>query len=240
MIDDIKRPFSELLHQLWSQLRFDLSQLLTPPSNNTLISDFRSHYSLSLEGQNNPAIYPAELILQQFEEKKTPRILSIAGGYHSDLNRIQKWLTNGPSFTLFDHDHDALTRSKALLSDIRSSCEFIQGNILRIDREFRDSKPYDLVILGGLFDYIKDTTMSDILTFIWSKLIKDGGVIFFTNSLQKKTPGPFTEQMDDWAAIERNDEALMELCVSAGIPEQAINIAQDGSNRTIIVDSQQI
>lgn len=236
MIEDIKRQFSEI----WLQLRHDLSQQFQPSSNDNLISDFRSHYSLSLDGKNNPAIYPAELILQQYQEKKTPRILSIAGGYHSDLNRIQKWLTNGPSFTLFDHDHDALTRSKALLSDIRNNCEFIQGNILRIDREFRDSKPYDLVILGGLFDYIKDTTMSEILTFIWSKLIKDGGVIFFTNSLQEKTLQPYTDQDDDWPAIERNDESLMQLCVAAGIPEQAINIAQDETNRTIIVDSQLI
>lgn len=190
--------------------------------------------------QKKPANYPivaAELILQKYQEKKSPRILSIAGGNHRDLNKIQKWLKHGPTFTLYDHDHGALAHSKKILSEIRNRCEFIQGNILRIDREFQNTKPYDLVIMGELFDYIKDSTMSKILTFIWSELINEGGIIFFKNSLQDNSRQALTDYDGDWPAIVRNDEELIQLCTSAGIPADAVNIATDGCSRTIMVES---
>jgi ubiquinone/menaquinone biosynthesis C-methylase UbiE len=193
--------------------------------------------SPAAQQHRNKVMRQAELILKKNHELENARFLSIACGSSPDLEYVQTYLKGNPSFTLYDYDKDALDYSKNRLAGIKDYCNFRQGNVLRINRDLRDADLFDLVITGGLFDYLNDKVVIKVLNYIWYNLLSKNGMVFFTNMSPDNPDRIWIEYLADWFLITRDEKKIINLCVSTGIPESSISISRDITNCTIMVEA---
>ena len=142
--------------------------------------------------------------------RRRARILVLACGSSPDLR------TAGLSaedlvqvdITLTDADPDALEFSRVQLGDLAGQCEFVAVDALRALR--RASGPFDLILAGGLFDYLADRLCRRIIGLAVDRLAA-GGEFFFTNIAAGNPYRTWIEYFGDWRLIERSEADLREL-----------------------------
>ena len=97
------------------------------------------------------------------------RILSLGCGGCADLRLVEEAITPySPDIVLLDVDEDALDFAQRSLNGLGKNCTFLHGNVVRMLRNIL-SEPYDLVLAGGLFDYLPDRAITFILEAVWEK-----------------------------------------------------------------------
>jgi extracellular factor (EF) 3-hydroxypalmitic acid methyl ester biosynthesis protein len=64
---------------------------------------------------------------------------------------------------------------------VTRSCAFIPGNVLRAIPALAAQGPYDLVLAGGLFDYLPDRVARFVIGKAMTRLCKPGGLFYFSN-----------------------------------------------------------
>ena len=72
------------------------------------------------------------------------------------------------------------TRARSF-EPIADRCHFVRGFVPRVLRRVRDLGPFDLILAGGLFDYLTDRFITRTLAEAWDTLLAPGGRIVFTN-----------------------------------------------------------
>lgn len=179
----------------------------------------------------------AELIHSVSIEKQTPRILIVACGSSPDLAHVQSYLNGAADVTLYDYDADALEFSRQRLTALGDSCRYVRGNVFRIDRDLGDAGRFDLIITGGLFDYLKDAVVIRLLRYLWSQLLAEGGRLFFTNMSPDNPDRVWIEYLADWRLIMRDENDMTALCNAAGIPGSALQLYREQTNATILAEA---
>ena len=92
------------------------------------------------------------------------RILALACGGCPDVRNVLSLLRRSAAeLHLNDADPDALAFAATQLAPIVDRCTFLPGNALKIARRLRISVPFDLILAGGLFDYLPDRHASYLL-----------------------------------------------------------------------------
>ena len=110
----------------------------------------------------------ARAILSTLVEKPDARIASIGCGGCRDLSLIQGYIpsTDG-TFVLVDADADALAFARARLDRLAADrCDFVHGRVPRVLASVAAKGPFELVVAGGLFDYLPDRCVADTLAFL--------------------------------------------------------------------------
>src|SRR6185503_14726420 len=133
----------------------------------------------------------------------------------------QHWVRADAHFTLLDSDAEALRCSRDRLAPIASRCRFVEGNVLRLRQLLAGDGPFDLILVGGLFDYLRERTIARILTLLWSEFLAEGGKLFFTNISPDNPDRLLIEYLADWVLVARDEQSLLRLCHDAGIDEQS-------------------
>jgi O-methyltransferase involved in polyketide biosynthesis len=87
----------------------------------------------------------------------------------------------------------------------------------RVLRRVREHGPFDLILAGGLFDYLSDKMIARTLSDAWSMLAPEGRIVF-TNIATGNPFRVWIEYMGDWKLIERSEEDVASLCRLAGVP----------------------
>ncbi len=192
--------------------------------------------SSAVQQHRNKIFCQAELIMRTTQKMNSPAILSVACGGSPDLFHIQDFLNGAPIFTLYDNDEEALEYSRSRLSALRENCNFIRGNVLRIARNLRDVGAFDLVIMGGVFDYLRDGMIINILRTLWENLLNVRGTLFFSNMSHDNPSRILTEYLADWFLIMRDEEEIMRLCASAGIPESSVSFSREMTRCAIMAE----
>jgi hypothetical protein len=169
-----------------------------------------------------------------------PRILMLAAGGSPDLRQAESGLVQQPfEATLLDQDADALAFSASHLPAIRDRLSFVRANVIRgLPRAARRG-PFDLVVAGGLFDYLPDRVAIGVLRQSRNRLLRPGGQLLFTNISSGNAYQPWIEYMADWFLIHRSAADVRSLCTAAGFPDSAIAIDVDRTGLTLIVKCQQ-
>src|SRR6185369_14241656 len=114
------------------------------------------------------------------EHPGTARVFSVACGSCPDLRRIAAHL---PSLVgelwLNDSDNDALMFSARALAGVRPWMHLRPGNALKVVRRTAQlGRHFDLVLAGGLFDYLPDKQAIYLIEHAYA-LLKEGGTFFF-------------------------------------------------------------
>jgi extracellular factor (EF) 3-hydroxypalmitic acid methyl ester biosynthesis protein len=176
----------------------------------------------------------AALISEVLRNKTAPKVLSIGCGTSEDVQRNLPLLTDTRTvITLVDVDKDALSHSLHALEPVREKIQLIHGNIYKIIRTLKSK--YDLVIIGGVFDYLNDKVIVKILSSLKENL-NPSGTLFFTN-IKKHNPYRIDmEYLMDWPLIERSKEGILQLIDQSGCGSMDLAISTDKTNLTYLVE----
>lgn len=182
-------------------------------------------------------------ILEQVRRNDRSRILLAGCGGARDLRlacRCGK--LQGTHIALNDIDPDALRFALREIGDqTGASLESIEGNILRLAIGDRlGGNPFDLVLFGGVFDYLPSKAIHRLLARIYANHLRPGGRLVFTNIRKGNPYRIWIEYCADWTLIERTESECADLCREAGIPSQHIQVSRDQTGLTWIVECTKI
>jgi len=206
------------------------------------IQDICETYSLTrsiAQQHRNKVQHQAARIMRTLLDKPgTARVFSIACGSCPDFRRIAAHL---PSLLgelwLNDSDSDALTFSARALQHVHGRVHLRPGNAIKVVRKSAmNGLKFDLVLAGGLFDYLPDEHATYLIKHAWS-LLEPGGVFFFTNIARGNPYRPLIEYFGDWFLIERSEDDVLRLCHAAGISRDVVSITREESGLTLMIEA---
>lgn len=187
----------------------------------------------------NKVHHQATQVLRTLLDKpRTARIFSIACGSCADLRSIVPHL---PALVdelwLNDADVAALEYSARELASVRERSHFRPGNALRVTRRMAQTlgARFDLVMAGGLFDYLPEKQATYLIEQAYA-LLNTGGRFFFTNIATGNPYRPLIEYFSEWFLIERSEEDIVRMCAEAGISEREVNIRRDETGLALLVE----
>jgi extracellular factor (EF) 3-hydroxypalmitic acid methyl ester biosynthesis protein len=88
-------------------------------------------------------------------------------------------------------------------------------------RRVRAHGPFDLILAGGLFDYLPDRLAVRTIAESW-RLLAPGGRMVFTNIAVGNPFRVWIEYMGDWTLIERTESDIERLCLAADVAAPAM------------------
>jgi SAM-dependent methyltransferase len=178
----------------------------------------------------------ARAILSAIVARPQARIASIGCGGCRDLSLIQDYISdNAGRFTLVDADPEALAFARQRLPRIAGRCELIAGSVPRILSRVRMTGPCDLVVAGGLFDYLPDRWAVATLQAV-RRMMAPGGRLLFSNIATGNPFRPWIEYLADWTLIERDEHALERLLSLADFSMASFRVFRDSTGLALMID----
>ena len=167
--------------------------------------------------------------------QRAARVLSIGCGGARDLRMIADRLRESDAeFVLCDADAGALELARAELGPLRERCTFVHGKVPRVVTRLKALGRFDLVVAGGLFDYLPERWVELMVGEVWRHLLNPGGMLFFTNIAAHNPYRFWMEYLADWSLIERTEGDIIRLCRNAGVAGGAVSVTREGTNLTLI------
>jgi SAM-dependent methyltransferase len=185
----------------------------------------------------NKVALQARAILSTVMATPDARIASIGCGGCRDLAQIQGYVAPGRgTFVLIDADADALAFARERLDRLDGRCRFVQGRVPRVLGQLRGEEGFDLVVAGGLFDYLPHRWAVATLTAVRDRL-RPGGRVFLSNIAAGNPFRPWIEYLADWWLIERQESDLLRLLDEAGFDAGGARIARDTTGLALLVEA---
>lgn len=162
------------------------------------------------------------------------RILSVGCGAGADFNIAPHRFT-GSEIVLLDLDQDALRLAQHRL---HRYCEVhtICGDVRRGIRKAQDDGPFDIVVCGGLFDYLDDRTIVFLLKELRERAVKAGGSVLFTNIAAENPFRVWMEAIANWRLIHRSEADISRIVDAAGFELPNMRIRRDGTGLAHLVE----
>jgi hypothetical protein len=162
------------------------------------------------------------------------RILSVGcdGGAHFN---IAPHRFTGSEVVLLDLDQEALRLAQDRLQrycDVHTIC----GDVRRGIRRAQDEGPFDIVVCGGLFDYLDDRTIGFLLREMRERSVKLGGSIIFTNIAEENPFRVWMEAIADWRLVHRSEADIQRIVAEAGFDPLDLRIRRDGTGLTHLIE----
>lgn len=205
------------------------------PTLEETCESYSLNFPIAQQHRNKVQHQSRRLLATMMRRPGQSRILTLACGGVPDFELIAPHLTDfAGEVWLNDSDHDALDQAATVLQPIAAHCHFIRGNAVLMARSFPGD--FDLVLAGGLFDYLEDRHAVHLIRTIYHRQLRDGGKFFFTNIARGNPFRCLIEYMGDWSLIERSEEDILRLCRQAGVPSESVATRMDGSGLALLVD----
>jgi extracellular factor (EF) 3-hydroxypalmitic acid methyl ester biosynthesis protein len=191
--------------------------------------------SIAQQHRNKVRHQAARLLAAMQASPGRARIASIACGSCADLRSIVGLLPPiaGELF-LNDLDVEALAFSRRALEPIAGHCHFRHADALSFVRRL-ERGTLDLVLAGGLFDYLDDRTASLLIQLAY-RALAPGGTFFFTNIAEGNPYRALIEYFGDWKLIERSEDQILETCERAGIGRGNVFITREETGLTLLIE----
>jgi|RhiMethySRZTD1v2_1073278.scaffolds.fasta_scaffold12491_2 hypothetical protein len=203
-------------------------------------SFYLEHYALTApvaEQHRHKIRRQAQLMMNVLD--RTGHIVNLACGSVPDLrlvaeiapDKLASLRTGASSILLSDMDQAALDYAATALGPTARLCRFQAGHALRVLRKL--DRPADLVLIGGLFDYLSERACAAIVRAAAERLA-DGGTLFFTNIGQGNPYRPWLEYCGEWTLIERTESDVRDLVDRCGVPMD-VEVSRDTTGLTLLV-----
>jgi len=164
------------------------------------------------------------------------KILSVGCGGSRDLFNIRKYIGNIQfDLVLHDIDSDALELSMKRLGNLKGKIHAVKGNFLQSLRTIETLGPFDLILAGGLFDYLSDKHISFFLKYAFNRFMGQNGTLFFTNIKKGNPYKVWQEYLANWKLIYRDEDEIVTLLTNAGFATDSFNIEKDETGLTFLV-----
>ncbi|MBN1698385.1 MAG: class I SAM-dependent methyltransferase [Spirochaetales bacterium] len=205
--------------------------------------DFALH-SPPAQQHRNKTLFHSQLILDIVlnhsgngnSGHREPKILLISSGNSRGVTVISDCLKHLPCrLYLNDADEEALEFSKKNLSALNDRCQYIKGYFSVSIKSLMENGPYDLVIIGGLFDYLKDKHIRKIVKNVYNDMLNKNGLLYFTNIGKYNPYRPWIEYLANWILIERSRYDIRKLLNETGISDYQLDIKMEDTGLTHLV-----
>ena len=179
----------------------------------------------------------ARAILSTLVANPAARIASIGSGGCRDLSLIQHYIPPSHGrFVLVDSDADALAFARERLDRLAGRCTFVPGRVPRVLARLRPMGPFDLIVAGGLFDYLPDRWAVGTLAAAREQLGPHGRMLL-SNIARHNPFRPWIEYLADWWLIERDEADLRRLLGQAGFDAEKARLSHDSTGLAWIAEA---
>ncbi|MDX2033094.1 MAG: class I SAM-dependent methyltransferase [Blastocatellia bacterium] len=163
------------------------------------------------------------------------KILSVACGGCLDLRARREQLIGQTRFYLNDIDEEAIRFGVSHLIGLEKQVQVLPGNLLRSLKLFHDAGPFDLIIAGGIFDYLEDGLFRRAVGRL-AECLAPGGRLCLTNYASPNPYRTWMKYFGDWVLIERTEDQISSL-VSAAIGEGGeLHLSRDATGLAILAE----
>lgn len=209
---------------------------LTPPGTTEFYCEEYTLRSPPPQQHRNKVQEQAREIRNVVKDNRRARIMSLGCGSCPDIALVLPELTDTEAeIFLIDLDADALAFSRQRLQSIGTRCHFANANILKAAGQFPETT-FDLIIIGGVFDYLPDAMIVKILRDLAAKKMAPGGKLMFTNVSRDNSYRYWMNYFVNWELIERSREELLALCDRAKLDRAGVSIRRDLTGLTYLVE----
>jgi len=200
------------------------------------IEQYALHSPIAQQHRNKVALQ-ARAVLAAVLDRPAARIASIGSGGCRDLRLIQNFVPRGRGrFVLVDADNEALRFAQQHLGTLADRCHLVTGRIPRVLPTLAAQGPFDLIVAGGLFDYLPDRWAGATLREC-RRLLAPTGRLLLSNIAAGNPFRPWLEYLADWTLIERHPSDLARLLTSAGYDVEGATISHDTSGLALIAEA---
>lgn len=178
------------------------------------------------------------MIADTILSKQRARILIFACGSVPDVRKVAK-LIEAKDFlvVLNDMDAEALRYSVEQLAFLGEKISTVQGNALTSINKIAPHGPFDLILCGGLFDYLSEKQAGFLIGQSCARLVAKNGILFFTNIAERNPFKTMITHFGDWNLIERSEDDLRSMVRSACASSPGeVSIVKDGSGLAYLVE----
>ncbi len=172
--------------------------------------------------------WQARLVRRKLNSTGAIRVLSIGCGGARDLLLLEPHELGRLEVVLNDLDPDALTLAEARLSGTVRGLTRIRGNALRSTTKMRGAGPFDVILVGGLLDYLPERAARTLLQHV-GEMLKPGGLLGVTNIAAANPWRHMLQLLTNWTLIERSHEEMSSLLRAA---TSNVSIVLDDSGLT--------
>jgi len=139
----------------------------------------------------------------------------------------------GQLIVVNDFDEEAIKASSSLLAKTEISSVAISGDAFRKIRAFKELGPFDLILAGGLFDYL-DEKAAKFLCRELMALLTRSGELFLTNLASDNPYRGWLECVADWPLHERSHQEVI-----AWFSENTnVSIRHENTGLTMLISAQ--
>ena len=159
------------------------------------------------------------------------QVASIGCGPAMEVADLTKLVSSGDAkFDLYDIDEKALTFAKMRLEEhgVYENVAYLQRNVLMMAKngcEDDNKEKYQVVYSLGLIDYLKDSTISRLLNWVYDSL-GEGGCAVFGNFNEGHHDEAVMKYILDWNLINRSPERLMKIAEKSKFGKAGIRVEQ--------------
>lgn len=196
--------------------------------------------SAAAQQHRNKVQEQAAMVARRLEATTRPiRVLSIGCGGSRDLLALRRHCADPSamarlSVVLNDADEGALALSAPRLGDMGIAARTLPMNVLAGVRLLvRERERFDLVLAGGLFDYLDDRTAAFLVRMCGTTLLGRGGSLFFTNIAAGNPYRTWMDHIASWRLIHRSEDDIRALVPDAPTAWQT-SMARDVSGLAIL------
>lgn len=191
--------------------------------------------SIAQQHRNKVQHQASRIMRTMLSSPRQTRIASLACGSCPDLRSVLEHLPSlAGEIWLNDGDTAALEFSASALRPVRDRIHFRPGDVLSVARRMPRGA-FDLVLAGGLFDYL-DVRKAALLLKVAYALLAPGGTFFFTNIAEGNPYRPLIEYFGDWTLLERSEADLLACCDAAGIPRANVSMRREETGLAWLVE----
>ena len=193
--------------------------------------------NMAQQHRNKLTWQAAKVLQTSLGSAEESHVLSIACGGSRDLRTIQSLLQAAPvQLFLNDIDADALAHSVNTLPHLDGRLYPIHANVFSAVRTFKKRGPFDLIVTGGLFDYLSDKQITWLLEKLFESL-KTEGRLCFTNIARGNPYRVWMEYLGDWKLLERSEADITTLIRETDLETSTqLDISRDQTGLTHLVE----
>jgi len=191
-------------------------------------------HSPVVQQHRNKLKYQSLEIASTLMRSKAARVLSIACGGCLDWIPILPQLNDFTGeIVLNDVEAAALQLAERRLRSATTRYRITPGNIIRVAKRLANCPPFDLIVAGGLVDYLPNTAIVVLLREL-QVLLTPGGILLFTNIAEDNPWRHLMEYGSNWNLNGRSEDRVLEICRQAGIPRCIVTIKREPTRLTLI------
>ncbi|SNW62337.1 SAM-dependent methyltransferase [Orpheovirus IHUMI-LCC2] len=144
-------------------------------------------------------------VINTMKRKKGCKILYLSSGLCHELRDLD---LSSAEVTLVDINKDCMDLNKQYFN--KNNFNYVVGNPVTYLLKKCDEKKYDIILTGGLLDYVSPRYVKDFVQKCYDSL-EEGGLLFVTN-IDKDFPTTQTlKYISKWSLIQRDRNTMLDI-----------------------------